>query len=458
MIWKVCCCLLSCMIFSSIGFANPTKDNENQYFQSLRKEFPYLQKNPSYIYLDSGATSQKPRQVIETMKNFDESEYATVHRAGYKKGIESTRKYYAVRRKVQAFLNARSSDEIIFTRGTTDSINMLAISFGRSFINEGDEIIISEMEHHSNIIPWQILCKEKKACLKYIPINDNGEIIFEEYEKLLSTKTKLVSIAHMANTTGTINPISDIIRKAHKVGAKVLIDGAQAAAHLPVDVRSLDADFYVFSSHKIYGPTGLGILYGKKHLLENMPSPQGGGTMGQKVTMDEFIAKDLPLKFEAGTPPITQVIGLGEAIDFLERIGRKRIEQREHALLVYATEKMQKIPKLKIIGKAQQKGGLICFSVDGLRPLDIEEFMDKKEIAVRSGYFCAQPTMRRMGIPGGVRISFGVYNTYDEIDNFFDSLIEATEKLPSFYPKVKSCTSQNAEDEYIDSEGPESWY
>lgn len=447
-------CLLC--VSGTMVFSEGKKDADDLYFERLRGEFPYLIEDPSFIYFDSGATSHKPQAVIDVMMKFYSTEYATVHRSGSKRGMEATHRYDNARKKVQNFLNAKYPEEIIFTRGTTDSINMLAISFGKAFIQEGDEIIVSEMEHHSNIIPWQVVARDHKAILKVIPMNARGELILSEYDKLLSPKTKLVSVAHVANSTGTVNPVEYIIKKAHRVGAKVMIDGAQSVAHMPVDVRAMDADFYVFSAHKIYGPSGLGILYGKKSLLERMPPSQGGGAMGLKVTMEECVPKELPLKFEAGTPPIAQVMGLGEAIDFVEKVGRNRIAKRESALLSYATEKMEKLPGVTIIGTASKKAGIITFSVQNISPFDVESYLDTKKIAIRAGYFCAQPAMRKFAVQGAARVSFGVYNTNQEIDFFVDALKEAIDTIPGIEKKSKRFTSLN--DDELDSESPEKWY
>ncbi len=313
-------------------------------------------------------------------------------------------------------------EEIIFTKGTTEGINLVASSFGKAFVQSGDEIIISVMEHHSNILPWQLLCEERKAHLKVIPVDDRGELILEEYEKLLTDRTKIVSVAHMSNATGTINPIEKIIKLAHARGAKVLIDGAQAASHMPVDVHSLGADFYVFSGHKAYGPTGIGILYGKRALLEKMPPYQGGGDMVETVTMHASTYQALPLKFEAGTPLIGEVIGLGEALSFIERIGREQIAVWGKDLMEHATKKLLEIKGLKILGTADRKGALISFSIDGVHPLDIGTLLDIRGIAVRTGQLCAQPLLQRFNLPSVTRISFGIYNTFEEVDHFITAL------------------------------------
>ena len=387
----------------------------------VKQNFPIFDKN-DLIYLDSAATTHKPRSVIEAMVRFYSENYGTVHRAIYTLAAEATAAYNEVREKAARFLNAQHADEIIFTKGTTEAINLVAHSFGRAFIQPGDEIIISEMEHHANIVPWQILCQERGAHLKFIPINDKGELILEAYEKLLTNKTKLVSIAHIANTTGTQNPIEQIIARAHEKGAKVFIDGAQSAAHIPVDVQDLDADFFAFSGHKAYGPTGIGILYGKRELLQKMPPYQAGGDMIKTVTMETSTYQDPPLRFEAGTPMIAEVIGLGAALDYIESLGRQHIADWENKLLEYATEKLSNIPGIQIIGTADKKGHIISFVFKDLHPLDIGTFLNLRGIAIRTGHQCAQPLMNRFGIQSAARISFAPYNTFQDIDAFIDAL------------------------------------
>ncbi|MBI3237091.1 MAG: SufS family cysteine desulfurase, partial [Chlamydiales bacterium] len=359
----------------------------------IRQDFPVLAEKmhgKPLIYLDSAATTQKPLCVIDAMHKFYTKEYATVHRAVYDLASQATERYDQVRIRCQKFLNACFPEEIIFTKGTTDGINLVAHSFAKAFIQEGDEVIISVMEHHSNIVPWQIVCKEKGAILKHIPIDEKGDLILEEFEKLLTEKTKIVSIAHIANATGTINPIEEIIRLAHSYGAKVLIDGAQSAAHMPVDVQKLNADFYVFSGHKAYGPTGIGILYGKKTLLEKMPPYQSGGDMIEYVDLQTSTYQQLPLRFEAGTPPIAEVIGLGRALEYIESIGRDQIARWETELLEHATAKLQEIRGLKIIGTAKKKSAIISFCMKDLHPLDIGTLLDVRGIAIRTGNLCAQ--------------------------------------------------------------------
>lgn len=397
--------------------------------KKIRQQFPMLQRpmhGKPLIYLDSAATVHKPLSVIEAMSRFYSEQYATVHRAVYDFAARATDKHHAVRNRVKQFLNAAFPEEIIFTKGTTDGINLVANSFSKAFVNPGDEILISVMEHHSNIVPWQMVCQERGAHLKFIPMDDRGELIFEEFEKLLTERTKLVSIAHIANATGTLNPIEEIIKRAHARGAKVLIDGAQSAAHLPVDVQQLGADFYAFSGHKAYGPTGIGILYGKKSLLEKMPPYQGGGDMIEEVTLASSTYQHPPLRFEAGTPPIAEVVGLGEAIDYIESIGRETIAAWEQGLLEHATKRMQEVRGLKILGTAPNKGAIISFQIEDLHSLDMGTLLDLRGIAIRTGNLCAQPTLKHFGATQVARASFGLYNTLEEIDLFVEALKEVT--------------------------------
>ncbi len=393
----------------------------------VRSQFPMLDQNmheKPLIYLDSAATAHKPISVIDAIRRFYAEEYGTVHRAVYDFASLATDRYNAVREQVKEFLNAASTDEIVFTKGTTDAINLVAASYGRACLHPGDEIIISETEHHSNIVPWHMVCRERNLYLKTIPVDDKGRLVLEDYEKLLTSRTKLVSLAHISNSTGTVNPIEHIIAMAHARGAKVLIDGAQSASHIPVDVQKLDADFFAFSGHKAYGPTGIGVLYGKKEILEQMPPYQGGSDMIEKVTLQSSSYQPSPLKFEAGTPMIAEVMGLGAALSFIESIGRDQICLWEDRLLHHATEKLKEIEELRIIGTADKKGAIITFTVKNLHPLDIGTLLDIRGIAVRTGHLCAQPTMQRFGVSGVVRVSFGVYNTFEEIDQFIDALKE----------------------------------
>lgn len=401
-------------------------------FAKLRTDFPMLQKtmhgNP-LIYLDSAATAQKPQSVINTISDFYQNHYGTVHRAVYELAAYSTEQYEATRHKVKNLLHASKPQEIIFTRGSTDAINLVSQSFGKAFILPGDEVIISEMEHHSNIVPWQIMCEERGAKLRIIPINDRAELQLDAYANLLNPKTKLVAVGHISNATGTLNPVKQIIEMAHAVGAKVLIDGAQSVPHMVVDVQDLNADFYVFSGHKFYGPTGIGILYGKEELLNQMPPVQGGGDMVNVVTFEKTTYNHLPLKFEAGTPMIAEVIGLGAAIDYIQSIGLHFIYEREQALLKYATPLLKNLKKIQLIGTAKEKAAILSFYVEGTHPLDIGTLLDLKGIAIRTGHHCAQPTMKHFGIPGSCRASFAFYNTEAEIDRFISALEEVLSML-----------------------------
>lgn len=378
-----------------------------------------------FIYLDSAATTQKPFCVIEAMNKFYAQEHATVHRSVYDFASQATEKYHAVREKLRAFLNAAEVEQIIFTKGTTESINLVATSFGRAFLQAGDEIIVTQMEHHSNFVPWKVLCQEKGIHLKCVPIDERGELVMEEFDRMLSDRTRLVCVGQIANATGTMNPIEAIIAKAHAKGAKVLVDGAQGVAHTLVDVRKWDVDFYAFSGHKMYGPTGIGVLYGKRELLEQMPPYQYGGDMVDQVTLDTVTYAPLPEKFEAGTPLIAAVMGLGAAVDFIQSLGRERIAAWEKEILEYATRRLETLKNVRIIGTARQKGGIISFVIDGLHALDIGTLLDLRGIAVRTGQMCAQPTLSYFQVPSLVRISFGIYTTLEEIDIFIDALSEA---------------------------------
>ncbi len=407
--------------------ANPFPD-----FDLVRDDFPMLKKSmhgKPLIYFDTAATAQKPKSVIDAITNFYTHDYGTVHRAVYELSVNATMQYQQVRQKIATLLNAEKVEEIIFTRGTTESINMVAYSFGKAFINPGDEILITEMEHHSNIVPWQILCEDRKAILKVAPMNDKGELIMEEFGKLLNKKTKLVAVSHVANSLGTINPIKEIVSMAHQVGAKVLVDGAQGAPHMVVDVQDLDADFYVFSGHKFYGPTGIGILYGKSSLLDLMPPYQGGGDMIEKVTFPKTTYNVLPMKFEAGTPMIAEVIGLGAAIDYAQSLGLQNIHDYEQGLLLHATEAISYIDGLRIIGTARDKAAIVSFYVDGVHPLDIGTMLDLRGVAIRTGNHCAQPVMQYFNIPSTARASFAFYNSKDEIDRFIEALKEVIRVL-----------------------------
>lgn len=400
--------------------------------EAIREQFPILREkvhNKPLVYLDNAATSQKPRVVIEALKNYYESYNANIHRGAHYLAAKATEIYEQARQKVAEFLNAQSSEEIIFTRGTTEGINLVANTFGRKFIAEGDEILISTMEHHSNIVPWQMLCEEKRAILKVIPINEAGEIIFEEYEKLLSPNTKLVSVVHISNALGTINPIQKMIKKAHEVGAKFLVDGAQGAVHAEIDVQALDCDFYAFSGHKVYAPTGIGVLYGKKELLEAIPPFHGGGEMIKEVTFEKTTYNDLPFKFEAGTPNIADVIAFAKALDFVQELGKANIAAHEHKLLEYGTKRIQEIEGLKIVGTAQEKAGIISFVFEDIHHSDVGTLLDTQGIAVRTGHHCTQPLMKHWGLSGTTRASFAVYNTFEEIDALVAGLQKVVKML-----------------------------
>jgi cysteine desulfurase/selenocysteine lyase len=401
-------------------------------FSKLREDFPMLKQSmhgKPLIYLDSAATAQKPQVVIDTLTDFYANHYGTVHRAVYELAVHSTYEYNEARKKVQNFLKAAKPEEIIFTRGTTESINMVAYSFGKAFVKEGDEIIISEIEHHSNIVPWQILCEDRGSKLKVIPANQKGELDLDAYAKLLNNKTRLVAVNHISNALGTINPIRTIIDMAHNAGAKVLIDAAQSAPHMSIDIGELNPDFLVFSGHKLMGPTGVGVFYGKEELLDRMPPPQGGGDMIETVTFPRTTYNALPLKFEAGTPMFAEVIALGKAVDYLQNIGLENIRKHEHTLLEHATKKMSEIPGVRIIGTADQKGAIISFIVEGAHHLDIGTLLDLRGIALRTGHHCAQPAMRLFGITGTARASFALYNTLEEIDIFVEALKECIRML-----------------------------
>lgn len=392
---------------------------------AIREQFPILQrevKGRPLIYLDNAATSQKPKAVIDALVNYYTQYNANIHRGIHTLAEEATAAFEATRDTVQKFINASSREEIIFTRGTTEGINLVAYTWGRKHIRAGDEIIISQMEHHSNIVPWQILCEEKGAVLKVIPVTDDGELLMDEYHKLLNSKTKLVSVAHASNALGTVNPVKEIIDAAHKAGSVVMIDGAQSSVHLDIDVQQLDCDFFAFSSHKVYGPTGVGVLYGKKKILEAMPVFQGGGEMIKDVTFEKTIYNDLPYKYEAGTPNIADTIAFKAALDFVNSIGKDRIRAHEDELLAYATVQLQQIPGLSIIGKAREKVSVVSFIIDKIHPQDIGILLDNRGIAVRTGHHCAQTLMDCYRIPGTARASFAMYNTKEEIDELVAGL------------------------------------
>tara|TARA_Y100000758_G_scaffold301410_1_gene267263 strand:- start:1270 stop:2505 length:1236 start_codon:yes stop_codon:yes gene_type:complete len=385
----------------------------------IREDFPVLHQmvnGKPLVYLDNAATTQKPQAVIDALVRYYSADNSNVHRGVHTLSQRATEDYDSGRSKARQFLNAASDEEIIFVKGTTDGINLVAHSYARQHLGEGDEIIISTMEHHSNIIPWQVLCQEKGAHLRVIPISDAGELSMDEYESLLSSRTKLVAITHVSNVLGTVNPIKQIVEMAHSQGVPVLVDGAQATPHMPVDVQKLGCDFYVFSGHKIYGPTGIGVLYGKAELLEAMPPYQLGSDMIKSVTFERTVYNDLPYKFEAGTPNIAGVIGMGAAIDYLTEIGMDRIDNYEHGLLEYGTECLSGIDGVKIVGNAPGKASVLSFVMDCAHPHDIGTILDTEGVAIRTGHHCAQPLMNRYGVPATARASLSFYNTRDEVD------------------------------------------
>ena len=397
---------------------------------AVRRDFPILSRQVHgrpLVYLDNAASSQKPRSVIEAERSLYEEYYANVHRGVHSLSQQSTDAYEAARAKTQAFLNAASTREIIFTRGTTEAINLVASTFGRAKIRAGDEVLVSGLEHHSNIVPWQMICEEKGARLRSVPINDDGEVILEELERLLTPRTRILGIAHVSNALGTINPVAQIVEMAHARGVPVLLDGAQAAPHVAVDVRALGCDFYAFSGHKIYGPSGIGILYGKASLLEEMPPYQGGGDMILSVSFEKTTYNELPYKFEAGTPNIAGVVGLGAALDWVDGIGLDRIAAHEHELLEYGTARLREVPGLRIIGTAREKAAVLSFVIEGVHPHDMGTVLDYDGVAVRTGHHCAQPVMERFGVPATTRASLAVYNTKQEIDVLVAGIQKARE-------------------------------
>ncbi|HEX4849909.1 MAG TPA: cysteine desulfurase [Puia sp.] len=399
---------------------------------SLRQQFPALNrdvKGKPLVYFDNAATAQKPQVVIDTLTRYYTQFNANIHRGIHTLAEEATAAFEATRDTVRQYIRAGSREEIIFTRGTTEGVNLVSSTWGRQNIQKGDEIIISTMEHHSNIVPWQILCEEKGAILKIIPIRDSGELILEEYEKMIGPKTKFVSIVQVSNSLGTVNPVKKIIQLAHRAGAKVLIDGAQSAVHLDIHVGELDCDFFVLSSHKIYGPTGVGVLYGKKSLLESMPVYQGGGEMIKEVSFEKTIYNELPYKFEAGTPNIADTVAFKSAIDFIQETGKEKIRKHESALLAHATEVLSEIPGLRIVGTAKEKTSVISFVMEGIHPQDIGILLDNQGIAVRTGHHCTQPLMDRFGIPGTARVSLAMYNTMEEIDALAPALLKVKKML-----------------------------
>ncbi len=405
------------------GLANAGYDVER-----IRADFPILSREvygKPLTYLDNAASAQKPRQVIEAMQHCYENEYANVHRGLHYLSNTATQLYEDAREKVRAFLNAESVDEIVFTRNATEAINLVASSYGGLKIGEGDEIVISILEHHSNIVPWHFHRERRGAVLKWVPCSDEGAFMLDEYERLLGPRTKMVAITHMSNALGSITPIKEVIRLAHDRGIPVLVDGSQGAVHMDVDVRELDCDFYVFTGHKVYGPTGIGVLYGKKDRLAEMPPYQGGGEMILDVTLDAVTYNDPPHRFEAGTPAIVQAIGLGAALDYMMEVGRPRIVEHERKLLEYANERLSRINSLSMLGTAPDKGAIISFSMAGAHAHDISTIIDRSGVAVRAGTHCAQPLLERFGVTSTCRASFAMYNTFEDVDHLADALVSS---------------------------------
>jgi cysteine desulfurase/selenocysteine lyase len=398
--------------------------------ERVRADFPILSQEvygKPLVYLDNAASAQKPRAVIDAMSHVMETGYSNVHRGVHRLSQVATDAFEKARNTTAAFINAQSDNEIIFTRGATEAINLVAATYGRKNIGAGDEIVVSHMEHHSNIVPWQMLCEETGAVLKVLPIDDDGNFLFDEYEKLVSDKTKLVAVTHVSNALGSVVPVKDVIDVAHRYGAVVLIDGCQAAPHMAVDVQNLDADFYAFSGHKVYGPTGIGVLYGKEDLLNSMPPYQGGGEMIASVSFEKSTYKKSPHRFEAGTPAIVEAIGLGAAIDYINGVGLDHISKHEQGLLKYATERMRGINTIRLIGTANDKASIVSFVLEGVHAHDVGTIVDRAGVAIRVGHHCAEPVMQRFGVAATARASFGFYNTRAEVDKLVESLQEVKE-------------------------------
>ncbi len=398
--------------------------------EAVRRDFPALHQQVNdrpLVYLDSGASSQKPEQVIEALNNYERHDHSNVHRGVHTLSQRATEAYEASRTKVQQFINAGSVKEVVFTRGTTEAINLVAQSYGRANLRSDDEVLITEMEHHANIVPWQLLCEQTGAKLKVVPFDDTGVLEISRLKEQLTEKTRIVALTHVSNALGTVNPVGQIIQLAHDAGAVVLVDGAQAIPHGPVDVTALECDFYTFSGHKVYGPTGIGVLYGREFLLEAMPPWQGGGDMIKTVGFDETTYNDLPYKFEAGTPHIAGAIGLGAAVDYVAALGPDRIAVHEHHLINYATERANAEKDMQIFGQAPDKAGILSFVLDGIHPHDIGTILDHEGVAIRTGHHCAMPVMTHYGVSATARASFGPYNTIDEIDVLFQALEKVRE-------------------------------
>ena len=396
--------------------------------EAIRRDFPILMQSVNghpLVYLDNAATTQKPRTVLDALERYYTRDNANIHRGVHELSQRATAAYEQAREKVRGFLNARSTSEVLFVRSTTEAINLVAHSFGASRVSAGDEILLTRMEHHSNIVPWQMLCERQRARLQIVPVNERGEVSLDDFERLLSPKTRLVSVVHLSNALGSINPVKEIIALAHRRGVPVLLDGAQAAARIPIDVQDLDCDFYALSGHKLYGPTGIGILYGKSELLDEMPPFLGGGDMISSVTFEKTLYNKLPNKFEAGTPHVAGAIGLGAAIDYVRGVGIEAIAAHENELLRHATEGVSRVPGLRIIGTAREKAGILSFVMEGIHPHDIGTILDQQGIAIRAGHHCTQPLMEQFGLPATARASFGMYNTLAEVD----ALVNGLEKV-----------------------------
>ncbi|MBL09564.1 MAG: cysteine desulfurase CsdA [Acidiferrobacteraceae bacterium] len=414
------------MNFSSEA-ANASKvlDPTDLDLELVRSDFPILQQKVNdhpLVYLDNGASSQKPRNVIQAISDYYSNDHSNIHRGVHTLSQRATHQYESAREKIASLINARSTNEIIFVRGTTEGINLVASSYGARNIGAGDEILVTEMEHHSNIVPWQILCEKTGAVLKVVPINEKGELILESFNALLNERTRFVAVTHVSNALGTINPVQELTAMAHEVGAIVLVDGAQSTPHMDVNMQDLDCDFFVFSGHKLYGPTGIGVLYGRESLLDAMPPWQGGGDMIKKVRFGGSEYNDLPYKFEAGTPNIAGVIGLGAAVEYLTNLGIQKIQNHEEKLLEYVTEKTMERPEIRIIGSASDKSAILSFTLNDIHPHDVGTILDHEGIAVRAGHHCAMPVMEHFGVPATVRASFAVYNTFSEVDILFGAI------------------------------------
>jgi cysteine desulfurase / selenocysteine lyase len=400
--------------------------------QRVRKDFPVLSQRvhgKPLVYFDNGASAQKPRAVLEAMQHFYEHDYANIHRGVHELSQRATTAYEAVRGKVRGFINAAHDEEIVFTRGATEAINLVAATWGQKFLKEGDEVVLTQLEHHANIVPWQLLKEQIGIALRVVPITPEGEVRLSDVQAVFSPRTKLVSVAHVSNALGTILPVEDIVKLAHERGAPVLVDGCQAVSHMPVDVQALGADFYAFSGHKLYGPTGIGVLFGRREILETMPPYQGGGDMIESVTFEETTFREPPYRFEAGTPPIAEVIGLGAAIDYVGGIGMENIARYEAELLVYATEKLRGVNSLRLIGTAPRKAAILSFVLDNVHPHDVGTVLDNEGIAVRAGHHCAQPVMDALGLTATTRASLAMYNTREEID----ALVSAIKKVQEIF-------------------------